>query len=62
MCREVLATEKEAEEIASRVAYDELRVTHIAIPHPLSVGTSTVRIEVTQVRTIVPACAYCLWA
>lgn len=50
---EVLATEEEADEIASRAAYDERDVAHIAVTRTLSVGTSTVWFKVERVSTSV---------
>ncbi|KAF9490209.1 hypothetical protein BDN71DRAFT_205786 [Pleurotus eryngii] len=46
--REVLATEKEADEIASRAVYDWLNVAHIAVTRTLSVGTGTVWFKVKR--------------
>lgn len=57
MRREELVTEKEADEIASRAAYDGQNEAHIAVPCTLSVGTSTVWFKVQRVRTSVPAYA-----
>lgn len=53
----MLATREEVDEIASQAVYDGRHVTHIAIPHSLPLGTSTVWIEVKRVRTINPVCA-----
>lgn len=55
--REALAIEKEANKIASRVAYDGRDEAHIAVPRTLSVGTSTTWFKVQRVRTSVPAYA-----
>ncbi|KAF9491156.1 hypothetical protein BDN71DRAFT_1453369, partial [Pleurotus eryngii] len=54
--REMLVTEKEADERASRAVYDGLDMAHIAVARTLSVGTSTVWLRVYWVRTAVLAC------
>lgn len=58
MRREGLVTEMEADEIASRVVYDQQDVAHIAVTRTLYIGRSTVWFKVLRVRTSVPACAF----
>ncbi len=57
MRQEVLATDEEVDEIASRAAYDERDEAHIAVTHAFSIGTATVWLKVHRVRTRVLACA-----
>ncbi|KAF9490094.1 hypothetical protein BDN71DRAFT_1511575 [Pleurotus eryngii] len=50
---EDLVTGEEADEIVSRVVYDELDVAHIAVTRTLSVGTSTVWFKVERNQTYI---------
>ncbi|KAJ8689363.1 hypothetical protein PTI98_013388 [Pleurotus ostreatus] len=50
----MLATEKDADEIASRAVYDEQDVAHIAVTNTFSLGTANVLLKVYWSRSYYP--------